>query len=371
MKRIYLFFILVLAALCTVLFLKNIKNPVKIALIGNFEEERYNFETNSIIAARIAEKDINSANGIMGKKTELIIKNDDFSDIEKTMKFIKDNEIDAIITTAESRELVKLKKGLDENKVVCISVGATADSLSRKNDYIYRIFPDDEKEIQYLLKYLDSNNLNKDIVIIHKNSNLEYEKSVENNIKKFGSRVALVENITNDSVDYIPQNVDAMKGKSILILASARESALIAQKLRKYDVNENLFGLSWSGDFNLKSYGGTAVEGFRFITPVDFSQSGGEYAELTGKLREYNKENGIIPSGVYEAYMLIKKASEEKADKHITLKEALDRIKEYEGASGISSYDECGDSKGKEYIFAMENGQFTKLGGSENEDTEK
>jgi hypothetical protein len=132
-----------------------------------------------------------------------------------------------------------------------------------------------------------------------------------------------------------------------------------AIKLKQQGVSNNIFGMSWSGDDYLLSYGGRAVDNFILITPVDFSEN--ESSELSVKLSEYRKKNGLIPNGVYNAYNIIKKAYEDRQEQHITLKDALDKV---------GSFDKYGDSKGNEYILKIKDGQYTKLGGRSYEDTQ-
>lgn len=367
MKKIYTALLLALIILCAGLFYMNIKKPVKVVLLGNFEDERYNFTTSSVVAARIAEKDINDRMGIRGKSTELIVKNDTFDDPDATIKFLKDNKVEAVITTAASQDLLKLKPYLDKNKIVCLSVGATSSSLSKMNDYIFRILPDDNNEVKAFLSYIETNKLNKDIVVIYNANNYEYKNSVCGNLQKLGANIVAEDYWYFDSVNYNPNSVEIMKNKTILILGSARDTAFIVQNLKKRDITGNIFGLSWSGDNYLKSYGGRAIDGFKFITPVDLSSSSEKYVDLTNKLNNFNKSNGLLPAGVYEAYLVIKNGYEEKYEKHISLKESLDIYRTYQGLDGDLAFDEYGDSTGREYIYQVKGGKFVKLGGVDNE----
>lgn len=361
MKKIYLIFTLGLVGLCIILFYRTLTDPIKIAIIGNFQEERYNFETNSIIAARIAEKDVNVGNSVRGRKTKLIIRSDDFADVKATEDFLLKNKVDAVITSALSSDLIKLKPVFDENKIVCLSTGATTSTLSGQDDYIYRVIPDDKKEVNKLLRYLEGNYKKKELTIIYTTSNEEYKKSVEKSIESLGGKITLSESSSEEPLNYVPKNIEAMKNNPVLILASARDTAIIVQRLKKYGIEGNNVGMSWSGDYNLRSYGGKAIEGFKFVNPVDFSKTDGIYGQLTEKLKEYSKENGIIPSGVYEAYLIIKEAYEVKQSRHITLKQALDSIKEYKYSNEKTIFDKYGDSTGEEYIFTLKDGQFIKV----------
>lgn len=360
MKKIYIALLVVLIVLSTTLFYISLKTPIRIALLGNFQQERYAFSTSSIIAGRIAEKDINSGSGIRGRKTELIIKDDDFKNPEETIKFLKKNKIESVITTAASKDLLQIKPYLEENKIVCISVGATSSSLSSQEDYVYRILPDDEKEVRALFDYLTNNNIEKEIVLIYDESNMEYKNSIENVIEKLGGKITFQEGWAGDSLGYKPSNVEAIKDKPILLLSSARNTAFIVQKLKGYGVNNMIFGTSWSGDEYLLSYGGRAVEGFFFVTPADLSNEDDDAMKLSEELKAFKKRNGLIPNGVYKSYKLIKKAYEDKYEKHITLKEAL---------NSNQFFDMYGDSKEIELIFTVKNGEFTKLQGGSNEGT--
>lgn len=361
MKKIYTVLLLIVIVLSVVLFYINLTSPIKIALISNFEDERYSFSTSSIIAGRIAESDINKSNGIRGKKTELVVRDDDFKKPEDTVKFLKDNKIEVIITTEASKDLLQLKPYLEQNKIACISVGATSTSLSGQNDYIYRMLPDDEKEVKAFFDWLAASNMDKNIVLIYDKSNLEYKNSIESSITKLGGRIVFQESWGEDSVNYIPSNPQVMKDNPILILGAPRHTALVVQKLREFGVKSRIFGTSWSGDSYLLSYGGRPVDGFTLTTPVDFSSSDKKALELANKLKVYKKGTGLIPNGVYEAYKIIKKAYEDKYEQHITLKEALDKS---------DYFDKYGDSKDKELIFTVKNGEFVKVGGSSSESTE-
>lgn len=369
MKKVYMLLLLILIVLSLSLFYFNLKNPIKIALVGKFEEERYNFVTSSVIAARISEKDINDKQGIRGKNVELLIKNDDFNDPQATVNYLIKNKVEAIITTATSEEILKLKPYLDRNKIVCMSVGATSSTMNNKNDYIYRILPDDSKEVMTMFDYINKNNIKKDFAVIYSNLNEQYKDSIIKNIKSLNGKVSLEESFSNETVDYKPSNIEVIKDKTILILASARDTAIIMQKLSNSGITNNIFGLDWSGDKNLIYYGGRAVENFKFITPVDLSENSGKYGEFSQKLKDYKEENGLIPKGVYDAFVILKKAYEDKYEKHITLKEAIDKNNTYEGVDSNFKFNNYGDAQGEEYIFTVKDNEFIKIGGSSNENT--
>lgn len=361
MKKVYVALLTLLITLSVIFIYKSLSSPIKVALIGNFEEERYNFETNSIIAGRIAEKYINENRGVRGKGTKLIIRNDNLMEPEKTIEFLKKNNIEAIISTNNSEELMRIKHYLDENKIVCMSVGSTTSSLTGKDDYIYRLVPDDEKELKAMADYLTSKSTGKDIVLVYNQINLEYINSVKRVIENFGINVISEEGWVGNALNYIPSDYARIKDKPVLILAPARDTGILAQKLKP--LTSNLYALSWSADNNLLVYGGRAVEGLKFTSPVDFNSKEGHYGILSERLKEYSKDNGFIPNGVYQAFIIMKNAYELKAERHLTLKQALDSGAVCNGLDKFTRLDAYGDATMEEYIFTVENGRFVKIGG--------
>jgi len=364
MKKLYIVLLLILIIFSVGLFYINIKTPIKVALLGKFDEERYNFDTNSVIAARISEKDINDNQGIRGKNIQLVVKNDDFSNAEATINYLVENKIEAIITTATSEELVKLKPYLDKYKIVCMSVGATSSALDNQNDYIYRILPDDSNEVKTLFDYLGKNNIKEDFAVIYSDANKQYKDSIVNNIKQLKGKVSFEESFGTYSLYYRPSDIDAFKNNTVLILASARDTAIVLQKLSHSGITNNIFGLNWSGDKNLIYYGGRAAENFKFITPADLTEGSGKYGEFTKKLEEYKKDNGLIPYGVYDAFVVLKKGYEDKYKYHLTLKEAIDKNHTFENIDNKFKFNNFGDAQGEEYIFSVKDSQFFKIGGS-------
>lgn len=363
MKKVYIILTSFLMILSISLFYAGMRKPIKIALIGNFEEERSGFEASSIIPARIAEKDINSKLGILGRSTELVIINSDFKNPEEIIESLRKENIEAVITTASSSDLSILKPYLDKNRIVAISATATSHFLSSSKDYLYKMPPDDSREVSALLRYLDKSKVGKKFAVISQENNKEYANSVEDIILSKGGQVSYKDNIVGDSMVYVPKNLKGIQECDVLlILAAPKNTAFLLQNLRKNNVTTPIVGLSWCGDYNLLYYGGKALENFVFVTPIDFTLKTGKYDMLTKKLEgTYNKKNGLIPVGVYEAYTILSQAYSEKFKSHLTLKEALDKNNIYTGINDEKKFDEYGDSLGAEYIFTIKDGDFVKL----------
>lgn len=363
MKKVYGLLIILLTLLFGVFILLKINTPVKIALIGDFEEERNSFCTTSLFAARIAEEQINKDKGIFGRKIKIIIKDTNFSDTKNLFDELKKENVELIISTATSENLVKIRPFLKDYNMICLSANATATSLSATEDNIYKLLPDDAEEVQALFKHLDKNNIEKNFTIVYNKDNKEYVTSVENEILKRGGRISYKITWQNHyemfEVNY-PQEI--MNSSAILTLCSATESAFVAQKLNMIGIkNKPIFSFSWSGDYNLIEYGGKSIEGFTLVTPVDISSKYGQYDALEKELTSFNKKNSMITATTYEAILIARDIYEEKFTKHKSLKSILSDREAFEGIESKITFDKYGDSKRKEYILRVNQGEFSKV----------
>lgn len=75
----------------------------------------------------------------------------------------------------------------------------------------------------------------------------------------------------------------------------------------------------------------------------------------------------ISGSGRDTAFMIIKDEYEDKYEKHLTLKEAINRRNAAEDQDQNVSFDKYGDSNGEEAVFIIRDEEFTKLGGKQHE----
>jgi ABC-type branched-subunit amino acid transport system substrate-binding protein len=363
MKKVYKVLVGILLFLVIILAYFSITRPIKIALVGNFNSDRESFVTSTTIAAKIAEQDIADTYEVSGRKLDIIIYNTDFLHTDELCKKLIKNDIEVMITTASSQNLEKLKPYLEKYNIFCMSVSSTAVSLSEKKDSIYRIFPDDTYEVLCLLDFIESENLKKEFAIIYDENNMVYENSIKNEIIKNGGKILLEESWNENVLSYEPLNTaDMNEAGAVIILGSSKEAGFLLQKLKAFGVHSLICGFSWSGDYNVIDYGGRASEDFAFVTPIKFSSQDKEYLEFKEKSKAYNKLDGSLVVGVYEAFMIIRELYEIKQKEHITIEQVFKIKNKFKVLARDIEFDEYGDCKGKEYIIKVKKGQFANWG---------
>ncbi|MCY6484976.1 ABC transporter substrate-binding protein [Clostridium aestuarii] len=358
-KKCLNFKVVFIVIILSAVYLK-LQQPIKVVLLNDFTIETRVHATVTTIPAKIAEEEINKSDGILERKIKLIVEDTNFKNLDETFKKLDLKNDDVIISAANSENLTKLEPYLEKYNIPCIAVNATAVSLSNKKDNIYRLMPDDRIEIDTLFNYLNKNNIGNKVAVIYDDINLNYQKSVEDQIKKIGGQISSKQIVYGKSLNFKIYNKQLInKCDLILILASGRDTALIIQNLRKQDIDKKCFGLSCNVDSNLLSYGGQAIEGFTFISPKDISTSSNIYKNLNYNLEKYGKDTSIITIGAYEAYMLIKKVY---CNVHNdTFKKEVDKQKRFIIHNQIIEFNDFGDCVDKEFVFKVKGGSFSKV----------
>lgn len=366
MRKVYVILIILLSLLFGAFIFVKINAPIKIALIGDFIDEKNSFQTTSIVSARIAQDEINKSGGILGKQVKIIIKQSDLSDIEGMLKELSKERVELVISTFSSENLKKLQPYLDKYNIVCLSANATSTSMSKTIDNVYKLLPDDTKEVERLMKYLKDNKISPNFQVVYDVLNKEYVKSVEQELASQGGTIL---NKRPWDENYDLDNKELSKGMDannpILIVTSSTDTAFIIQKLKYQGINnDNFIGFSWNGDFNVIKYGGRAVEGFKVVTPIDINPYSERYKNLNEKLKEYGKSNSMVVSTVYEAIMISRQIYDYHIKTHTSIKETLQNNREYNlwGSEKVV-FDNYGDSQREEHVFKVSNGNFHMLEG--------
>ena len=101
----------------------------------------------SQIALKIAEADINELFSDLGRNIQIrVVVEDTQTDPDRTLKALKDLQsqgIRIIIGPEQSQCLANVREYADQNGIILISGGSTAESLAIKNDTTFRLAPDD------------------------------------------------------------------------------------------------------------------------------------------------------------------------------------------------------------------------------------
>lgn len=329
------------------------KETVKIGYIGPMTGPLGVTTGESIIHAfKMANKDNPS---IGNKKIEVVYEDDVCSDIKKAVsgvqKLIEVDKVDILVNGLCSGSVLATAPLAEKAHVVMITPGATAPSVTKAGDYIFRISASSVtggKQVADLLK--DKNY--KTIAFI-----------LENNEFPLGWKDSFVAEYgkSNPNTKYIMESVVVNSTdlrSPVTKLISAKPDIIIALPLMPSTANimlNQIHELGYKGEligneiFSLQSVIHNKYAENMLVTVYDYSNTSADFQKFLTDYKQMFKKDiqeEIYGAMSYDTYNLIveaKKTCENKGSD--CMKDYLYNIKDYRGLSGKITIDSNGDTQ--------------------------
>ncbi|MGD0784858.1 MAG: ABC transporter substrate-binding protein [Sedimentisphaerales bacterium] len=318
-------------------------------------------------AARLAVEQINmEMGGVKGRtvKLKLVIEDDQCDPaigVSAIHKFLSTDKPIAIIGSICSSVVLAVAPILEKNEVVLISPGATNPAISDAGDYIFRVIPPDDLRGRIFAEYVYS--IGHRIVsalYINNDSGVGNKNAFAKRFEELGGKIVSEETYSQDSTDMRSQitKIKAAKPDGVLVVSYPTDTPLIMRQCEELELNLPLFFQTEAlDDPAVIKPAGEAAEGATYIlsaTPT------GSTADAFRKAFEekYGRAPETYAAETFDAVKIIAKIIEESDTvSSRALKDGLYKIVNYNGASGIISFNAKGDVSKPMAIKQIKNGR--------------
>ncbi len=242
----------------------------------------------------------------------------------------------------------------NKEKILLLSPKASDPSLSKANDYFYRIWPTDDVDGKILADFINNDLKLKKVAIFY--PNVDYGVGIRDAFLKHASsspiNIVFNEAYQNGAVDFRTQLMKIKQSNpDVLILpAYIAEGVIIMKQLNELNCNFFVAGVSSFYETSLFEASGDLKDKTFFTYPLYTMDSENETTQkFIQKFREkYNEDpNAFAAHGfdsfnvlAYEIGLILKSAGQVSQE---TLKEGLKKSHIYNGATGQFHFDENGD----------------------------
>ncbi len=267
-----------------------------------------------------------------------------------------------LIITSYGDTVLSVAPLAEQDKVIVFSAGGGSPLISSAGDYIFRnnILVQDEAKV--ISKYLIDNGINEiGVPILNTQSGTSYFDGFKNEYEKIGGKIVVAEKFVPDNMEYkeFLLKMKEAKLENLFIIQSASQTIAMIKQSEELGMKFNYFGgYTIERQEVLKI---PELEGARYTHFFDLSNK---------KSKEYNdgflSKYGEIPTGAsalgYDVVYMLKLAYYNcgKVDTDCIKKE-LYKIKDFDGASGISTMNKDGDTVKEIIMKTIKNGAFVKL----------
>jgi len=324
----------------------NGKEPIKIGNISVMSGEYAfygNWEKNGV---DLAAEELNGRGGINGRLFE-IIREDDQADPVRSMeaisKLIHVDKVYAIIGPMSSDNLVADAPFAAKNKTVLLSAGASVAAVPDGRGYIFQIFPI-TSQIGKRLVEAAAQRGSKTAAIIYINNSygVDLAKTIRREAPLAGIEIMAVEGYRPDNENFAGQlaRIKEKNPRAVFILGYPREMGLILKQAQKNSLKADFFAPDTFAAPAIKSVAGTAAEGIIYIMPSDTFTP-----EFVGNFKKkYGHAPNYIEGLSYDAFNLLALAIGRGGHDGAKVRDILLGIKDYQGVSGIITFDEHGNA---------------------------
>ncbi|MFA5023187.1 MAG: ABC transporter substrate-binding protein, partial [Candidatus Paceibacterota bacterium] len=270
-----------------------------------------------------------------------------------------------ILTSAYSQETLAEAPVAEKGKVLLLAAGSAADKMRDAGDYVFRLKVSVNKEIENLLGFVKNKNL-KTIYILY--AQIDYgvgsKKTVEELWPIMGGKIIGEEGFLPESTDFRAQLLKAKNARpDVILLASALPKNLgyILKQAKELNLNQKFIAPGGAVSPEIITIAGSAADGLVYTMEFDINST----STATKTFREnfnkrYGKDPELFAAMGYDAAKIVAKMLKICGPNSACLKDNLYQVQNYQGASGIISFDDHGDVLKPMFYMTIKNGKFVR-----------
>ena len=344
--------------------------PILLGFVGGLSGRVADLGISGRNGAILAVEDINNAGGVHKRKVKLLVMDDkqDGKTAEQAVKDLIDNGVVAIIGHMTSSMSMQTVPIINEKKIIMMSPTTTTTFLSKKDDYFYRVSNTTESYATKMARYLFDTLKSRNVAVVYDLRNKAYTESWLNDFRsefeRAGGRIAAAVTFHSGPDEHlfdVVQQALAPEIDAMVISASALDTAMLCQQVRKMGKDIIITAAEWAATEKLLELGGAAVEGVIVSQFFDRNSSDPEYLKFRQKYKKrFGNEPGFASVNSYDAVNAVLAAMKKQPAGRL-LKKSIQQSSEYKGVQGPVRIDQFGDADRKAFLTVVSNGEFVVI----------
>lgn len=316
--------------------------------------------------AQLAIEQANANGGINGQPIELLFK-DDASSLAAAQQALDElikHKVEAVLGPSNSMLALQLAPRASQAGLLLVSSTAISPLLAGQDDHFFRTLSHKNADAQRLAQHLHDKLGLVRINAIVEVSNAAYTEAWLSDFNRYlqaaGGTAAAALRFTRDgNTDYVAlaQQLLAEQPQAVVLISNGSDAALLATQLRQRQPDLPLAAASWA-TASLPELGGQAAEGVITAQVFDLQDTSQAFMALQNAYVQRFKAplNTIAILNYNAANVLVQALRQRQADE--SLKHTLLRIRSFQGAQQLISFDAFGDVDSPATLKIIHAGQF-------------
>lgn len=318
----------------------------------------------------LAIEQVNNKGGINGNRLAVVFEDDrnlPQAGVSAYNKLKSVDKVPMVLGAMFSAVTLAIAPLAERDKIVLLSPTSSDVSLTNAGDYIFRIYPSDSYDGQFLGSFaFDKLGARRvAIVSMQASSTIAVSQLFKKVFQGKGGTIASDDTFREGTTDFraILTKLKQQQQDVVFVPAALRESALWLRQAKELGVTARFLGISTLFDPQLLKLAGDAANEVMFSSPVFEPTS--STAEIRSFVDAYKTKYGAAPDilGAYGfdtvnvAVDALQRAGGTKTSPE-AIKNSLYKIKDYPGVTGQMTFDSNGDVTKELRIMTVRAGQF-------------
>ncbi len=302
--------------------------------------------------AKLALDEINAAGGLLGRKVELKLEDNQSTNPGTVLAFSKlfgDKSVVAVIGPIRSTQVQAASPTIMKAGIPTM-IGGSDPSLTKVNNrWVFRARPNDSYSSRVIADFGVNTLKKQKWAILHSTDAFGAggKAALEAALKTYGVTPVLVQGYTNNSQDFTPVVLAIKKSGADVIgsyMTNSPDVGIFAKQLRQLGVSAEWIGSSSVASVTAVQLAGPALDGVHGVT--DFNpDSSPEAKAYSAKYRAaYKLEPDVYSSWAYDAMRVLAMGiANAKSTDPEAVRKAIIAIKGWKGVEGTYNFDDNGD----------------------------
>jgi len=345
--------------------------PIKIGAIVPLTGDAAGYGTSLKKGMDLAVEEINKHPDSAGKHLNIVFEDDrnlPQAGVSAFNKLVSVDNVPTVLGAMFSAVTLAIAPIAESQKVVLLSPTSSAIELTTAGDYIFRIYPSDSYDGQYLATFANEKLHAKRVAVVTLQA--ASTTSISQLFKKLftdsGGTVVLDETYQTGNTDFraILTKINEQKPDLVFLAGTLNETAGLLRQAKELGVKNTFLGISTLNDPKFLQLAGDAADGVLFSSPVfDPTSQAPEMTNFVSAYRvQYGQDPDILAGYGYDtvniAALAINQADKNGGVTPDNIKTALYAIKNYPGVTGKMSFDKNGDVVKDLRIMTVSGGKF-------------
>lgn len=348
---------------------KKSEDTIKIGEYASLTGTEATFGISMDNGIKLAFEEANNAGGVLGKKLELIVEDNQSKPLETqtvVQKLINRDKVIAVLGEVASSRSKAAAPLCQQNKIPMITPASTNPEVTAIGDYIFRVCFIDPFQATVMSKFaIQTMKVGRVALLIDQRN--AYSTGLADNFKKIftemGGEIIEEQKYSNGDKDFKAQltTIKYKNPDAIFIPGYYTDVGLIAIQAREIGINVPLFGGDgWESEKLTEGKAKDALEGSFFSTHISTEDPNPAIQNFIKKYREkYKMEPDCYSFLGYDAAMLlfdaIKRAGSTDGEK---IRNELSKTKDFNGVTGNISINESRNAVKPAVVVEVKNGKF-------------